>query len=151
MFNNIIYFIIVLLIFNISYPDSTPDSSLGYSLVMFFLCGILFAGYCRWGFRRLLISFSGVSNSRLTNEYHGLVLRLSILAIFLFSLDVYIFHSMGPISRRQNRETFLGLTGHSSYRALYRLSCYNLVLCLSDLPGSLSGKACKALFYHFQY
>jgi len=92
MFNNIIYFIIVLLIFNINYPDNTQDTSFGYSLVMFFLCWILFAGYCRWGFRRLLLRFSGVSSSRLTNEYHGLVLRLSILAIFLFGLDVYIFH-----------------------------------------------------------
>jgi len=92
MFNNIIYFIIVLLIFNINYPDNTQNSSFGYSLGMFFLCWILFAGYCRLGFRRLLVSFRGVSNSRLTNEYHSLVLRLSILAIFLFCLDVYILH-----------------------------------------------------------
>ena len=94
MFNNIIYFIIVLLIFNISYPDNVPESSLSYSLAMLFLSWMIFAGYCRLGFQRLLDRFNrdGYSDGRLTNEYQGLTLRLSILAIFLFAMDVYMFH-----------------------------------------------------------
>jgi len=91
MFNNVIYFIIVLLIFNISYPDNGQGKSLIYSLAMIFLCWAVFFFYCRRGFRRLVHNYrNGISES-LANRYHGLVLRLSVLAIFLFSLDVYIF------------------------------------------------------------
>ena len=94
MFNNIIYFIIVLLIFNISYPDNVHDNSLGYALVMFLGTWLVFAGFCRLGFQRLLARFNGEGNEngRLTNAYQGLIVRLSILAIFLFALDVYFFH-----------------------------------------------------------
>ncbi len=92
MFNNIIYFIIVLLIFSISYPEKAQEGSYLYNLIMPILFWFIFAGYCRVGFQRLLNRDRGNPNSRLTNEYHSLFFRLSILAIFLFSLDVYIFH-----------------------------------------------------------
>ena len=43
MFNNIIYFIIVLLIFNIAYPDSSTENSLNYTLlIIYFIFGALF-------------------------------------------------------------------------------------------------------------
>jgi len=91
MFNNVIYFIIVLLIFNISYPDNSQAKSLSYSLAMIFMCWAVFLYYCKHLFRRLIHHYrNGISDS-LTNRYHGLVLRLSVLAIFMFSLDVYIF------------------------------------------------------------
>lgn len=91
MFNNIIYFLIVLLIFNISFPDATQNKSLGYSLGMILWCWLIFAFFCRLGVKRLLVRNGKGEVSRLTAEYHGLVLRLSILAIFLFALDVYLF------------------------------------------------------------
>lgn len=91
MFNNIIYFIIVLLVFNISFPENSQDRSLSYSLGMLFLCWLVFSCYCRVGFGRLLRRNKEGGNGRLTSEYHGMVLRLSILAIFMFGLDVYIF------------------------------------------------------------
>jgi Zn-dependent protease with chaperone function len=91
MFNNVIYFIIVLLIFNIGYPDNGRGYSLSYSLAMIFMCWAVFFFYCKRGFSRLVYHYrSGIGDS-LTNRYHGLVLRLSVLAIFLFSLDIYIF------------------------------------------------------------
>jgi Zn-dependent protease with chaperone function len=91
MFNNVIYFIIVLLIFNIGYPDNGRGYSLSYSLAMIFMCWAVFFFYCKRGFNRLVYHYrSGIGDS-LTNRYHGLVLRLSVLAIFLFSLDIYIF------------------------------------------------------------
>ena len=94
MFNNIIYFIIVLLIFNISYPDSIPENPFGYTFMMLLGSWVIFAVYCRLGFQRLLDRFyrNKGNDGRLTNEYHGLVLRTSILAICLFALDVYMFH-----------------------------------------------------------
>jgi len=93
MFNNVIYFIIVLLIFNISYPDKGQGKSLIYSLTMIFMCWAVFFYYCKLGFRRLVNNYNyrNGSSSSLTNRYHSLVFRLSIFAIFLFSLDVYMF------------------------------------------------------------
>ena len=94
MFNNIIYFIIVLLIFNIAYPDSSTEKSLDYTILMLLLTWVIFAGCCRSGFQRILIRFkeNTEEDSRLTGKYQGMALRLSILAIFLFTVDVYIFH-----------------------------------------------------------
>lgn len=94
IFNNIIYFIIVLLIYNISYAGKTPENSLNYTLGMLSLSWLVFAAYCRWGFQRLVSRFKEdrFDDGGLTSEYHGLVLRLSILAIFLFALDVYVFY-----------------------------------------------------------
>lgn len=93
MFNNIIYFIIVLLIFNISYPDGAPGDSIAYHGLMLILTWLVFLGYCRFGFHRLLYRFKEErGDGGLTGQYHGLILRLSILAIFLFALDVYMFH-----------------------------------------------------------
>ncbi len=90
VFNNIIYFIVVLLIFNINYPEGVPDNSLFWSLTFLCITWLVFAGYCRWVFRAL----QGRINQRgqITGRYHRLVTRLSILAVFLFALDVYFFN-----------------------------------------------------------
>lgn len=92
MFNNIIYFIIVLLIFNISYVQKAGEGSPVFDLALFILFWMVFAGYCRLGFQRLLYRHERDPETYLTNTYHRLVLRLSILAILLFSLNVYMLH-----------------------------------------------------------
>jgi len=91
MFNNVIYFIIVLLIFNISYPENSQASPLSYSLAMILICWVVFIFYCRHGFGRLTYQYRKGIGNNLSNRYHGLVLQLSVFAILLFSLDVYIF------------------------------------------------------------
>ena len=91
MFNNVIYFIIVLLIFNISYPENSRANPLSYSLAMILVCWVVFVFYCRHGFSRLIYKYRNGTDDNLSNRYHGLVLQLSVFAIFLFSLDVYIF------------------------------------------------------------
>lgn len=93
MFANIIYFIIVLFIFNISYPEKPPEDSLSYTLAMLILSWLIFAAYCRMVFERLLARALNrkIESRGLTREYQSLIVRLSILATFLFALDVYIF------------------------------------------------------------
>jgi len=92
MFNNIIYFIVVLLIFNVSYPGTTPENPLFQTLVMLFLTWLVFAGCCRWGFQGLLRRYrAGGGPGSLAGAYQNLILRLSVLAIFLFALDIYLF------------------------------------------------------------
>ena len=92
MFNNIIYFILVLLIFHINLPDNSTDDSLLLSLTMFIITYLIFAGYCRYGFQGLQkqLSKSSVVDGSLTSRYHGLVAGLSVLAIFLFALVVHL-------------------------------------------------------------
>ena len=95
MFNNIIYFIIILLIFHIDidYPSDPPETSLSYTLGMVFLGWLAFVAYCRWGVQRLLerVREDEKNDGRLTGEYQGLVFRASILAIFFFTVDVHVF------------------------------------------------------------
>jgi Zn-dependent protease with chaperone function len=94
MFNNIIYFIIVLFIYYFAYPSKPPENSLYYTLAMLFLSWLAFAGYSRWVFQRVLDRFKeeAAGHGRLVREYQGLTFRLSIFAIFLFALDVNFFY-----------------------------------------------------------
>lgn len=94
MFNNIIYFIVVLLIFNINYPGNTPANSLPLTLIMLFLSWLVFAGYCRWGFGSLQKRFHNriTDDGGVTGQYQRLTVRLSVLAIFLFVLVTYLLN-----------------------------------------------------------
>ena len=94
MFNNVLYFIIVLLILSISQQRGAPEDSLWYTLSMLIVTWGIFAAYCRWGFKRLLHPLAEPERERasLAERYHSLVFRLSVLAIFLFALDVHLFH-----------------------------------------------------------
>jgi len=93
MFNNVIYFIIVLLLYNISYPGSRPEGSAVLSIALFLLFWIGFALYCRISFRRILAR-SGPEEEKysLAGLYQNLVLQLSVLAILLFAFDVWVLH-----------------------------------------------------------
>ena len=93
MFNNIIYFIVVLLIFNVSYSDPLSDDSLLFSIAGFLLCWVLFAVYCRRTFLYLsrMYASSRQSEGAPAERYERLNLRLSVLAILLFAVDVYFF------------------------------------------------------------
>ena len=92
MFNNIIYFLIVLLIFEISYPEKGLDSPLAYNMAMILAFWAVLAAYCRAGFSRLLRLAGAGRYGGLSAGYHAMVLRLSIFAILIFFLDVYLFH-----------------------------------------------------------
>lgn len=94
MFNNVLYFIIVLLLYNISFPGSKPEESLFFSIALFFLLWVLFALYCKVSFQRLMVRFATGEDEALSlaGLYQALVLRLSILAIVLFSLNVWLLH-----------------------------------------------------------
>ncbi len=94
MFNNIIYFIIVLFIFTINTPEKVLDSTLATDLFNLLFTWIIFAAYCRWRFSSLLKK--GRDPHRIqdtpTASYHHLIFRLSILSIVLFILAIHVMH-----------------------------------------------------------
>ena len=113
MFNNIIYFIVVLLIFNIQYPENIPKHSLLFSLAMLFFTWLIFAGYCRWAFGSLQKRLeNGVAdNGRLAGHYQRLIARLSILAILLFALAIYLLNVKYWLQKIPGFEQFSVLQG----------------------------------------
>ena len=94
MFNNIIYFIVVLLIFNISFSDAPPEDFFLSTLIPLFLTWLIFAMYSAKVFGHLLkrIREAGRSDGALTDRYQRINVRLSVLAIFLFAVAVYFFN-----------------------------------------------------------
>lgn len=110
MFNNIIYFIIVLLIFSINYPDKVPKISLPFSLGILFLTWGIFAVYCRWAFQHIQRRYYN-SNGSLSVPYHQLIARLSILSIFLFAIAVYLLNLKHWIQKIPATEHFSVLQG----------------------------------------
>jgi Zn-dependent protease with chaperone function len=94
MFNNVLYFIIVLLILSISQQRGAPEDPLWYTVGMWVITWVIFAAYCRWGFKRFLRDLAEPEKETASpaEQYHSLVFRFSVLAIFLFALDVHLFH-----------------------------------------------------------
>ncbi len=94
MFNSVIYFIVVLLIFNLSYPER-PSPVTALDAFSIFLIGCLVLALCAriWfrGIERQLAS-DLVSEGRLTRRYHSTVTKLSVMAVVLFFLDAFFLN-----------------------------------------------------------
>jgi Zn-dependent protease with chaperone function len=140
MFNNVIYFIIVLLLYNISFPGSKPEEPLFFSVALFLLSWLAFALYGRISFERILTRRGGGEEGphNLAARYQNLVLQLSVLAILLFALDVWLLHlkywlqAIPGVGRFTAIHGLLAMTvflfylstvwffGHSVYEAAFR-------------------------------
>jgi len=94
MFNNIIYFLIVILVYNFSFPGNTREEPFVINLFMIVATWAAFAYYCRFSFKRLIAQLAHLQFQQEipAAPYHNLVFRFSVLAIILFVLDVYLFH-----------------------------------------------------------
>ncbi len=116
MFNNIVYFIIVLLIFTINHPDKVQKDSFPFFLFMLFLTWLIFAAYCRWGFGDIQKRFDNrvVGHALLSAQYHQLIARLSVLSIFLFALAVYLLNLKYWVQKIPGAAQFSFLQGFSA-------------------------------------
>jgi len=94
LFNHIIYFIVVLLVFSVSYPGKGPENSLFLTTGMIVFSWAGFALYCNRVFERIRRDSreGGGNDGRLTARYHRAHGALSVLAIFLFSLITLLFN-----------------------------------------------------------
>jgi len=96
MFNNIIYVIIVVVIFQLNYPGEGLFDSPLTSIFILFLLWLNFTIYCKYRFSRLLglyrDSFAAAGQGRASLDYQSLAMKLSILSIVIFALSVYLLN-----------------------------------------------------------
>jgi len=90
MYTYFIYLIVVLLIFLTYRPPAETNFSLIESVVLFLLSTLVFAIICRSKFQVLQRRFFDKSLSRLDHQFSTCSMRLTIMAIILFTLDIYL-------------------------------------------------------------
>lgn len=92
MYSQLIYFVVVLILFSFQPPPGAPAA--GYTNALYILAAfLLFAAYCRASFNRLLRRASrGMSQSSLSIGYYRIQARLSIMALVWLFLYVYAFN-----------------------------------------------------------
>ena len=89
MFGNFIYFIIVLLIYS-TYQPSEDTNFTAIETLFLFISLILFFAWITWvQFHRLEKRLSKESFSQLGHKFSATLTRQSIMAIVLFSIDIY--------------------------------------------------------------
>ncbi len=112
MFNNIIYFIIVLLIFSMGQTAKGQVMPLFLSFSMMLGLWLIFTGFCKSAFKRLIRLYESGTGSGYAGMYSRIVLRLSVISILIFSLDVHVFNLKYWVARVPligNIDVFQGL------------------------------------------
>jgi Zn-dependent protease with chaperone function len=89
MFGNFIYFIVVLLIYLTYQPPDKTSLPLTETLMVFAVLLGLFYWLVRFSFRKLQKQATGVSLASLDYRLSAIQGRLSVLAIILFTLNIY--------------------------------------------------------------
>ena len=89
MFGNFLHFIIVLLIYATYQPVDSPHFPLLESILLFFCLAILFAAQAWLSFHRLEKRIPLDRLHRLDHRFNSVLLRQSILAIGLFTVNIY--------------------------------------------------------------
>ena len=89
MFGNFIHFIIVLLIYATYQPVEKTHFPLVESILLFFGLSILFAAQTWISFRRLEKQIPLYRQHLLDHRFNSILLRQSILAIGLFTVNIY--------------------------------------------------------------
>jgi Zn-dependent protease with chaperone function len=89
MFGNFIYFIVVLLIYSTHQPSEETNLSGTETLFLFFSLIVFFAWITQIQFRRIEKRLSKESFHQLGHKFSATLTRQSIMAIVLFSVDIY--------------------------------------------------------------
>jgi Zn-dependent protease with chaperone function len=89
MFGNFIYFIIVLLIYSTYQPTEDTNFTALETLFLFILLTIIFAVITWLQFQRIEKQISKESFAKVDHKFHAALTRQSVMAIVLFSLDIY--------------------------------------------------------------
>jgi Zn-dependent protease with chaperone function len=89
MFGNFLYFIVALLIYA-TYPAAEEPNFSGYRALFFlFLLSVAFALFARAAFARVSRHSRGFFDAGLDHRFEAVRVRLSILAVGVFAMDIY--------------------------------------------------------------
>ncbi len=89
MFDNFIYFIIVLLIYTTYQPAENPGFKAPESIFIFILLALFFTWLTKMQFKRIEKSMEKGDFSLLDHRFGKVISRQSVMAIALFALDIY--------------------------------------------------------------
>ncbi len=92
MYSQLIYLLIVLLLFTLQQPGAQPLFPLPATLLLTVTGLLLFALVCRLTMQRLARSLPHTPQSALTRQYHRAQNRLTILAVAFVAADVYLLN-----------------------------------------------------------
>jgi Zn-dependent protease with chaperone function len=92
MFSNFIYFIIVLLIYSTYQSPEEPNFDKPETIILFLVFTGLFSVFCRLRFLKIKNNIASQRFSQLDHQFNGAMTRLSVLAIFLFTFNIYILN-----------------------------------------------------------
>jgi len=155
MFGHFIYFILVLLIYLTYQPGEQAHFSSFTSVAGAILLALFFALLTRLFFQQLEKRLDSQNPAQLDNRFHALVLRQSILAVVLFTIDVYalnlpfFFADLPLFSWVPTLEAtvFLGVFvlylsviwyfAHGAYRRLYHSGISRRTYVLSNISFSI--------------
>lgn len=124
MYNNLIYFLLVLLVFSIYQPEEAREVSAfsGPAIIFFFY--MLYWFWSRFLFRRLVNQITRGTGASYSLIYNRLITRMSIGAIIFFSLDVHFFGlkdlilALPVVGKSTALTGFLGLVFFAIYLCL---------------------------------
>jgi Zn-dependent protease with chaperone function len=89
MFSNFIYYIVVLLIYSTYQPSEKTNFPASETLFLFVVLIVVFAGFTWLQFRRIERRILNQTSFRLDHKLRSTLTRQSIMAIVLFSIDIY--------------------------------------------------------------
>jgi Zn-dependent protease with chaperone function len=96
MFSNIIYLIIVIVLFQLNVPAEDLITSPVTFVLSFLLLWLGFALFCRYAFSRIVGSYARsntpVSQGQLSTAFQRITARLSILSIVFFTISLYLLN-----------------------------------------------------------
>lgn len=124
MFGNILYFIVVLLIWSTYQPPTEPELAPVEILGLFFWLAILFAYLTRLQFKVVARRIGRDSPAGLDNAFNAASTRQSIMAVGLFAIDIYglnlpsLLHGIGPFTVLPTLEAVVMLALFVGYLAV---------------------------------
>ena len=92
MFSNFIYFIVVLLIYSTYQPPQESGPGKFESIILFLFFLIIFSVFCRRQFLKIKKNLSYHGFALLDHQFNGTITRLSVIAIFLFTFNIYVLN-----------------------------------------------------------
>jgi Zn-dependent protease with chaperone function len=92
MFSNFIYFIIVLLIYSTYQSPEEPNFHKPATILLFLVFTGLFSVFCHLRFLKIKNNIASQRFAQLDHQFNGTMTRLSVIAIFLFTFNIYVLN-----------------------------------------------------------